>query len=63
MIVDGRNKLFVFLDRRDVEPTNNASERALRPSRRYRRTRHRPISRRRPGVSSSNCQIENISMR
>jgi transposase len=32
MIVDGRDKLLVFLDRRDVEPTNNASERALRPS-------------------------------
>jgi transposase len=32
MIVDGRDKLLVFLTRRDVEPTNNASERALRPS-------------------------------
>lgn len=27
-----RNKLFVFLDRTDVEPTNNVAERALRPS-------------------------------
>jgi transposase len=27
-----RDKLLVFLDRRDVEPTNNESERALRPS-------------------------------
>ena len=27
-----RGKLFVFLKRRDVEPTNNESERALRPS-------------------------------
>jgi transposase len=32
MIVDGRDKLLVFLTRRDVEPTNNGSERALRPS-------------------------------
>jgi transposase len=32
IIVDARNKLLVFLTRRDVEPTNNASERALRPS-------------------------------
>jgi len=27
-----RDKLFVFLDRPDVEPTNNVAERALRPS-------------------------------
>jgi transposase len=27
-----RDKLFVFLERRDVEPTNNVAERALRPS-------------------------------
>jgi len=27
-----RDKLFVFLDRTDVEPTNNVAERALRPS-------------------------------
>jgi transposase len=32
MVVDGRDKLLVFLTRRDVEPTNNVSERALRPS-------------------------------
>ena len=32
MIVDGQDKLLVFLMRRDVEPTNNVSERALRPS-------------------------------
>lgn len=32
MFVDARDKLLVFLSRRDVEPTNNASERALRPS-------------------------------
>ena len=30
--LDCRDKLFVFLTRRDVEPTNNESERALRPS-------------------------------
>ena len=30
--VDARDKLLVFLTRRDVEPTNNASERGLRPS-------------------------------
>jgi transposase len=30
--VDCCDKLFVFLKRRDVEPTNNESERALRPS-------------------------------
>ena len=30
--VDAQDKLLVFLTRRDVEPTNNASERALRPS-------------------------------
>jgi transposase len=30
--LDCRGKLFVFLRRRDVEPTNNESERALRPS-------------------------------
>jgi len=30
--LDCRGKLFVFLTRRDVEPTNNESERALRPS-------------------------------
>jgi transposase len=32
IIVDARDKLLVFLTRRDVEPTNNGSERALRPS-------------------------------
>src|SRR5450432_2167319 len=32
MFVDGRDKLLVFMTRRDVEPTNNVSERALRPS-------------------------------
>src|SRR6266852_3375880 len=32
MVVDGRDKLLVFMTRRDVEPTNNVSERALRPS-------------------------------
>jgi transposase len=30
--LDCRDKLFVFLKRRDAEPTNNESERALRPS-------------------------------
>ena len=30
--VHARDKLLVFLTQRDVEPTNNASERALRPS-------------------------------
>jgi transposase len=30
--LDCRGKLFAFLKRRDVEPTNNESERALRPS-------------------------------
>ena len=30
--VTARNKLLVFLTRRDVEPTNNVSERGLRPS-------------------------------
>ena len=32
MQVDARDKLLVFLTRRDVDPTNNVSERALRPS-------------------------------
>ena len=32
MSLDARDKLLVFLDRRDVDPTNNVSERALRPS-------------------------------
>ena len=32
MFLDARDKLLVFLTRRDVEPTNTASERALRPS-------------------------------
>ena len=32
MIVDGRDKLLVFMTRRDIEPTNNVSERELRPS-------------------------------
>jgi transposase len=32
MFVDAHDKLLVFLTRRDVEPTNNVSERALRPS-------------------------------
>ena len=35
--LDGRDKLLVFLTRRDVEPTNNESERALRPSVIFRR--------------------------
>lgn len=30
--VTARDKLLVFLNRRDIEPTNNESERALRPS-------------------------------
>ena len=37
MAVDARDKLLVFLTRRDVEPTNNVSERALRPSVIFRR--------------------------
>lgn len=32
ILVNARDKLLVFLTRRDVEPTNNVSERALRPS-------------------------------
>ena len=32
MRVDARDKLLVFLTRRDVEPTNNGAERGLRPS-------------------------------
>jgi transposase len=32
MSLDARDKLLVFLERRDVEPTNNVCERALRPS-------------------------------
>jgi transposase len=32
MLVNARDKLLVFLTMRDCEPTNNASERALRPS-------------------------------
>jgi transposase len=32
MFLDARDKLLTFLSRRDVEPTNNASEQALRPS-------------------------------
>ena len=32
MAVDARDKLLVFMTRRDVEPTNNGAERALRPS-------------------------------
>ena len=32
IIVDARDKMLVFLTRRDVEPTNNVSEQALRPS-------------------------------
>jgi transposase len=32
MQLGGRDHLFVFMSRRDVEPTNNASERNLRPS-------------------------------
>ena len=32
VIVEARDKLLVFLTRRDVEPTNNESERDLRPS-------------------------------
>jgi transposase len=35
--VTARDKLLVFLTRRDVEATNNASERALRPSVIFRR--------------------------
>jgi transposase len=37
IIVDARDKLLVFMTRRDVEPTNNGSERALRPSVIFRR--------------------------
>jgi transposase len=32
IFLDARDKLLVFLTRRDIEPTNNGSERALRPS-------------------------------
>jgi transposase len=32
IIVDAQDKLLVFMTRRDVEPTNNVSERILRPS-------------------------------
>jgi hypothetical protein len=37
IIVDARDKLLVFMGRRDVEPTNNGSERKLRPSVIFRR--------------------------
>jgi len=37
IVVTARDKLLVFLTRRDVEATNNASERALRPSVIFRR--------------------------
>lgn len=37
IIADARDKLLVFMTRRDVEPTNNACERALRPSVIFRR--------------------------
>ena len=37
IVVTARDKLLVFLRRRDVEATNNASERALRPSVIFRR--------------------------
>jgi transposase len=37
MIADGREKLLVFLTRRDIEPTNNACERTSRPSVIFRR--------------------------
>ena len=37
MAVGARDKLLVFLTRRDVEPTNNVSERGLRPSVIFRR--------------------------
>ena len=37
MAVDARDKLLVFLTRRDVEPTNNGAERGLRPSVIFRR--------------------------
>ena len=37
MVVDAHDKLLVFLTRRDVEPTNNVSERGLRPSVIFRR--------------------------
>lgn len=32
VMVDARDKLLVFMTRRDVDPTNNVSERGLRPS-------------------------------
>jgi transposase len=32
MFLDARDKLLTFMSRRDIEPTNNASEQALRPS-------------------------------
>jgi transposase len=37
IVVTARDKLLVFLTRRDVEATNNGSERALRPSVIFRR--------------------------
>ena len=37
IVVTARDKLLVFLTRRDVEATNNKSERALRPSVIFRR--------------------------
>ena len=37
IIADARDKLLVFMTRRDVDPTNNACERALRPSVIFRR--------------------------
>ena len=37
MSVTARDKLLVFMSRRDVEPTNNASEQALRMSVIFRR--------------------------
>jgi transposase len=39
--LDCRGKLFVFLKRRDAEPTNNESERALRPSVIFRKVTNR----------------------
>ncbi|MBV8341041.1 MAG: IS66 family transposase [Gammaproteobacteria bacterium] len=45
IIANAREKLLVFLTRRDVEPTNNASERTLRPSVIFRNYEERTIMR------------------
>jgi len=59
VIVEARDKLLVFLTRRDVEPTSNESERTLRPSVIFRKVKRLQVGLGRQGLRRSLLHCRN----